>query len=515
MKNALKKAISVLLVAVMVFGAAPLAGFVGIELPEINLFSTKAEAATSGTCGDNLTWTLDESTGELVISGEGAMTEWTYTSALWNRYDSSIKSVIITDGVTSIGSYAFYDCDNLTSVTIGNSVITIGTLAFAWSDSLTSVTIGNSLTTICDGAFWGCTSLTSVILPDGATSIGDSAFRACNNLTSATIPDSVTSIGDYAFSDCGSLTSVTIPDSIISIGCSVFYCCESLKSVEIPDDVISIGDFAFLCCTSLTNITIPNNVTSIGMGAFAGCEKLTSITIPDSVTSMGLGAFSSCTSLENAIIGKGVTSITSSAFTQCKNLKDITIAESVESIGNNAFYNCINIENVYYGGLKSEWKKVVIEDGNEHLTSAKIHYNSTWEDDSSTEVPDNTPDYDSSVSDSFLVSTPTETKISYGDSIVLHVDPSKIPEGGRVEWYASNNNFSYSVSSDGTTCTITPDKKGDTTFTAVIYDEDGNIVSADKQEMTSKAGFFDKIIAFFKKLFGMTKVIPQAFKVIF
>lgn len=511
----MKKFFSIVLVAIMVICSAPLAGFVGLELPEFNLFSTKASAATSGTCGENLTWTFDESTGELVISGTGAMTEWTYTSALWNRYDSSIKSVIITDGVTSIGSYAFYDCDNLTSVTISNSVITIGTLAFAWNDSLTSVTIGNSLTTICDGAFWGCTSLTNVILPDGATSIGDSAFRACNNLTSATIPDSVTSIGDCAFRDCGSLTSVTIPDSIISIGYSVFYCCESLKSVEIPDDVISIGDFAFLCCTSLTSIAIPDNVTSIGMGAFGGCEKLTSITIPDSVTSMGLGAFSSCTSLENAIIGKGVTSITSSAFTQCKNLKDITIPESVESIGNNAFYNCINIENVYYGGLKSEWKKVVIEDGNEHLTSAKIHYNSTWEDDSSTEVPDNTPDYDSSASDSFLVSTPTETKISYGDSIVLHLDPSKIPEGGKVEWYPSNGNFAYSVSADGTTCTISPSKSGDTKFTAIVYDANGNIVSADEQTMTSKAGFFDKFVAFFKKLFGLTKTIPEAVRVIY
>ncbi|MBO5858209.1 MAG: leucine-rich repeat domain-containing protein [Clostridia bacterium] len=113
------------------------------------------------------------------------------------------------------------------------------------------------------------------------------------------------------------------------------------------------------------------------------------------------------------------------------------------------------------------------------------------------------------------IKNPTTTTISYGDSIVLHIDPSKIPEGGYVEWYPSNGNFGYSVSSDGTTCTITPNKKGDTTFTATVYDAEGNIISADEQVMTSKAGFFDKIIAFFKKLFGLTKTIPQIYKGIY
>ena len=117
--------------------------------------------------------------------------------------------------------------------------------------------------------------------------------------------------------------------------------------------------------------------------------------------------------------------------------------------------------------------------------------------------------------DTYLVSTPTETTITYGDSIVLHIDPSKIPTGGKAEWYPSNGNFSYSVSADGTTCTTSPNKSGDTTFTAIIYDAEGNIVSADEQTMTSKAGLFDKIIAFFKKLFGLTKTIPEAFNGIY
>ena len=111
---------------------------------------------------------------------------------------------------------------------------------------------------------------------------------------------------------------------------------------------------------------------------------------------------------------------------------------------------------------------------------------------------------------------PSTTTVNYGDSIVLHADLSEtLPSGWKVEWTASNGNFSYTVSDDSATCTITPNKSGSTTFTVTVYDENGNAVSSDEQTMTSKAGFFDKIIAFFKKLFGLTKVIPQALKYIY
>ena len=112
-----------------------------------------------------------------------------------------------------------------------------------------------------------------------------------------------------------------------------------------------------------------------------------------------------------------------------------------------------------------------------------------------------------------VVNKPSQTTISYGDAIILHVDASMIPAGGRVEWTASNNNFSYKA--NGATCEIHPEKSGDTTFTATIYDANGNPVSTDEQTMTSKAGFFDKIIAFFKGLFGLSKTYPNVFKGIF
>ena len=233
----------------------------------------------SGTCGDNLTWILDGK-GTLTISGTGAMDNYSYSSssrAPWYRNHSSIESVVIENGVTTIGKFAFYYCTSLTSVTIGDSVTTIGGTAFRDCDSLSSVTIGDSVTTIGSSAFHDCDSLTSVTIGDSVTTIGSSAFAYCDSLSSVTIPDSVTTIGDYAFRDCDSLTSITIPDSVTTIGDSAFYDCTSLTSVTIGDSVTTIGDSAFRDCDSLTSVTIGDSITTIGGYAFSGCDSLTDV----------------------------------------------------------------------------------------------------------------------------------------------------------------------------------------------------------------------------------------------
>ena len=208
------------------------------------------------------------------------------------------KGVITFNGdVTSIGDYAFQDCDSLTSVTIPDSVTKIESEAFSDCDSLTSVNIPDSVTEIGYGAFSYCDSLTGVIIGDSVTSIGYEAFTYCSSLTSVTIGDSVMLIGYEAFSNCDSLTSVTIPDSVTKIGYGAFSYCDSLTSVNIPDSVTTIGDHAFDSCDSLTSVNIPDSVTTIGYGAFYGCDNLTSVTIGDSVTSIGGSAFKDCTSL--------------------------------------------------------------------------------------------------------------------------------------------------------------------------------------------------------------------------
>ncbi|MBQ3589913.1 MAG: leucine-rich repeat domain-containing protein, partial [Clostridia bacterium] len=238
----------------------------------------------------------------------------------------SLTSIIIGNGVTSIGKNAFYNCpiENATIPTIAISYIpktklktvvinggtSIGYEAFYGCTSLTSVTIPNSVTSIGGYAFRYCTGLTSIVVPDSITSIENGAFYDCTGLTSVTIPDSVTSIGDFAFYDCKGLTSITIGNSVTKIGYAAFSGCP-IENATIPTIAISyipktklktvvinggtsIGSNAFQNCTSLTSVTIPGSVTTIEYRAFQDCTSLTSIVIPDSVTTIGDGAFSYC-----------------------------------------------------------------------------------------------------------------------------------------------------------------------------------------------------------------------------
>ena len=164
--------------------------------------TTKGVAIASDTCGDNLTWELTADS-VLTISGTGTMTNYSSSSsspALWYYNRSFIKSVVIEEGVTSIGNYAFNACSGLTSVEIPSSV----------------------------------------------TSIGAYAFNACSGLASVTIPNSVTSIGNYAFNACSGLTSVTLPNSVTSIGNSAFYGCTNLKTVYNNSNLnITLGSTAY------------------------------------------------------------------------------------------------------------------------------------------------------------------------------------------------------------------------------------------------------------------------------
>ena len=180
----------------------------------------------------------------------------------------------------AIYQYAFYECEILTSVVIPDGVTSIGNSAFYSCDSLTSVTIGNSVTSIGDYAFSYCSVLTSIIIGNGVTSIGNHAFNYCTFLTSIVIPDSVTSIGDDAFYNCESLTSIIIGNGVTNIGSHAFYYCAFLTSIVIPDSVTSIGNFAFYNCESLTDVYYKGseenfaNITISG-----GNEALTSSTI--------------------------------------------------------------------------------------------------------------------------------------------------------------------------------------------------------------------------------------------
>jgi len=284
--------------------------------------------------------------------------------------DEEIKDLVIPNGVTSIGAYAFSSCSGLTSITIPSSVIDIGYRAFEgtiWYNnqpdgliyigkvayrykgempSGTHVTIEEGTLSISGAAFYGCSGLTSVNIPNSVTSIGNSAFYECSGLTSVNIPNSVTSIGNSAFYECSGLTSIIFPNSVASIGSGAFYGCSGLTSVNIPNSVTSIGSSTFAYCSNLTSIIIPNSVTSIGSSTFYKCSSLTSINIPDGVTNIGDYAFYECSGLTSIIIPNSVASIGSGAFYGCSGLTSVNIPNSVTSIGNSTFYKCSSLTSI-------------------------------------------------------------------------------------------------------------------------------------------------------------------------
>ena len=211
--------------------------------------------------------------------------------------------------------------------------IATGTGSSSTFNGLVSLTVilQDGLTSIGNSAFYYCRSLTSIEIPSSVTSIGNSAFYYCSSLTSIEIPSSVTSIGGQAFSSCRSLTSIEIPSSVTSIGGQAFSGCSSLTSIEIPSSVTSIGNSAFSDCSSLTSIKIPSSVTSISQYAFSGCRSLTSIEIPSSVTSIGSNVFRSCSSLTKITI-KATTPPSLGSRAIPSNVTKICVpAESVET----------------------------------------------------------------------------------------------------------------------------------------------------------------------------------------
>ena len=300
----------------------------------LQLYSTTPEVAQGGSytilnaspspenkCGDNLYWTLQDST--LIITGSGAMYDYYSSKNIpWNDLRSSIKNVSFPNGMTSIAFSSFYECINLRSITIPNSVTNIYTNnPFNFCPSLISIEVmsGNTtydsregcnaiIETATNTLIIGCQNTT---IPQSVTSIGERAFEGCSNLNSINIHKNILSIGIHSFANCYAVTSIIVEDGNAVYdsreGCNAIIetatntLITGCQTTVIPSTITTIGDYAFSNRTSNNPIVIPNGVTTINEGAF-WCCRFESITIPESVTSIGRQAFAYSSSLTSIYV---------------------------------------------------------------------------------------------------------------------------------------------------------------------------------------------------------------------
>ncbi|MGN0534317.1 MAG: leucine-rich repeat domain-containing protein [Eubacterium sp.] len=337
------------------------------------------ETVVNGTCGENLIWTLDKESGLLEISGTGDMDD----GRPWLDEVSFIYiySVVIDEGVTSIGAQAFSNCQRLISVQLPSTLKTIGDDAFNYCIALPEIEIPDSVTSLGDSVFTNCQKLTYVYLPDSITSMGISVFTWCSSLTSVHLPTGITALPNDTFSNCKSLVSFEIPDHITSLGLSAFESCSNLVSLTIPESVVNLGQNSF-SNTSITEIYVPAGVTNIFDNCFANTSKLTNIivsennanyssvdgvlfdksgtklikyprgkeaskyTVPTGTTSIGQSSFANHTYLSEIEFPETVTSIGLYAFQGCKNISEIKLSENVKYINNYAFRNCSGLNKI-------------------------------------------------------------------------------------------------------------------------------------------------------------------------
>ncbi len=192
-------------------------------------------------------------------------------------------------------------------------------------------------------------------------------------IVSAVIHQGVTGIGDYAFAGCESLINMSLSDGLSRIGAEAFRGCR-ITTLSLPESVTEIGSAAFFYCINLTELAIPLGVTSINSYMFSDCWNLRDVTIPDSVTSIHALAFCACSSLSSVTIPEGVVSIEYAAFRSCRNLSEIIIPQSVTRISDQAFGYCESLSDVYFSGSEKEWNQIAIEEENDFLLSASVHY---------------------------------------------------------------------------------------------------------------------------------------------
>lgn len=436
----------------------------------------------AGACGDNLMWKLYND-GELVISGRGDMNSFTFAN-------SRIKKVTILSSATSIGNYAFSGCSSLKSITIPESVTKIGKGALNAPnlEEIRILSYSAEISSFPANAVLYCKS--------GSTA---QSYAELNNIL-------------YILID-GPTADFMVKNNQVVV----------YKGVS-------------------SKPRVPSGVTSIGANAFKDNESVKAIELPISITSIFSGAFANCTSLEEIFIPCTTTTIATDAFNNT-NAKIICYENSVAhsyAIANGMEFELVKVklnetslvlrvgdysviiatpERAYSEMIEISWKSsnenvaTVDKDGkvsarkNGNTVICALAPNGTTLATCSVEV----------LNPRISINTPSTATVSYGFTLNLHANVTDPPEGARIVWSMDGNGFELIPSADGMTCGVKSVSKGSATITARVVDKNGNAVKdangneiTASQQLTSKAGFFQKLAAFFKKLFGSNMVIPSS-----
>ena len=357
---------------------------------------TDSDAVDGGTIG-GISWAIDED-DVLTVSGTGAIPSFTSTTPPWCNadlgYNYSVSAIVVEEGITAIGAYAFSYMEGAGSVTLPDTLETIGSYAFAAMASLGTITIPQNVSSIGEGAFAYCDRLSAISVAEGngtyetdgiALYTTDGGTLLCypsgRTASSYTVKDGTLEIAPYAFLGGGQtdgltqdyLTSVTLPDSVETIRHDAFAYCAVLTEINLPEGLYTIGEDAFLGCYELPEVTIPSTVFSIGAEAFSACYSLSAIhvaagnesykdidgvlytadgstlvlfpamagstcTVAKGTKKIAAYAFSWCTDLTEVTLPDGLTTIGSYAYSWCMALKHLTLPATVTSLGTGCFY---------------------------------------------------------------------------------------------------------------------------------------------------------------------------------
>lgn len=391
MRNSVKVsliAVFVMLALAVSVSAIPQAVTVADEI-EYDSFVPMAALAEEikGTCGENVTWKLEN--GILTVSGEGEIDDAeTWIDSPWQAYKNDITAIVIEEGITRVGAFTFNSCSKVVSVSLPDTLESIGRHAFS-SLAITEITLPENLKIIEIDAFSGNSLLKSVTVPDSVISLGESVFNSCKSLEKAVLGENC-SISRLLFYNCYSLKSVEVRNDEFSIGSSAFFKCSLLEKVVSSDNIINVGSHAFYGCTSLKEFDFGAALKRIGDNAFGMCENLEKISLPSTVEKIDGQPFWSCNKLrtgqcrdgmywlldndgkylylygegdmydwddenkapwyeyistiEKVITLESVSSIGANAFAGCKNLNEARLYSGISKIGVNAFGMCENLE---------------------------------------------------------------------------------------------------------------------------------------------------------------------------